>query len=313
MKKISTLTFAALVFVLPNISRAETTPVSEPQRIQQMRQEIDRLEAQCVPARGTSRLEVEKQFGAGSPAFAGKVEPKEGVSENSSLRSYKFAALGTLFVSYDQQWNVRWAHYLDPFSIKGHPGNVPVPIEVQRREVEPRLTQIRQIHSEYQKRFGLVNAEVVTAETAKPQALVELEPILLKVMQQAQPQATLAYTEGELVGQYQTQKFMVHTIYKTGAISEQSREELGPNFQGFLLKLTVQKAAYQGAADWPYGVWHRIYWDTYINEYQLPDKTGYLRLELSYGARSDTKLLSDVRRAIANYATPLFKDTEAPE
>lgn len=142
-----------LTLILSSVACANTKRVSEEERVQQMRQEIARLEAQCAPAKGTSRKEVEKKFGVGRPVFLGKVPPKEGVSEDSPQRSYKFASLGTLFVSYDEQWKVLRAAFGNPFSTKGRTAGRRVPIEEQRQEVEPRLEQMRRIVKECNKRF----------------------------------------------------------------------------------------------------------------------------------------------------------------
>jgi uncharacterized small protein (DUF1192 family) len=142
-----------LIFALSFVSYADAEKVFDEKRIQQIRQEIARLEAQCVPGKGTSRKEVEKKFGVGRPTFPGKVPPKEGVPENSSQRSYTFASLGTLIVSYDKQWKVSSAGFVDPFSMKGRLAGTRIPIEDQRRDVEPRLEQMKQIVKECNRRF----------------------------------------------------------------------------------------------------------------------------------------------------------------
>lgn len=160
------LSILTLTFVLSFAACADTKKVSEEERVQQMRREIDRLEKQYVPAEGTSRKEVEKKFGAGRPDFYGKVPPRAGLSEDSSIRSYEFASLGRLLVFYDKQWKVSWAMFNYPRknplghgggfgsgNANGNPNNQPQSIEEQRRELGPRLEQMKRIAKEYNGRF----------------------------------------------------------------------------------------------------------------------------------------------------------------
>ena len=140
----------ALLFALPLTSIADTK-VSTEKRIQQIQQEIERIEAICVPPKGTSRNEVEKKFGLGRPATNSKIPPKGGIPEDSRYRSYVFCPDGILFVCYDKASNVWWAHFLDPYSTKGR--YRPASPEEQLKELEPRLEQMKRILKEYQRRF----------------------------------------------------------------------------------------------------------------------------------------------------------------
>jgi hypothetical protein len=123
-------------------------------RIQELRAEIARLEAGCVPTNGTVRADVETKFGAGTPATNTKDTPKEGIPADSPYRAYDFCSNGTLFVRYDKRWRVVHAHYIDPYSSKGRILPPTVTPEEELRELEPRLQQMQQIAGEYGKRFG---------------------------------------------------------------------------------------------------------------------------------------------------------------
>jgi len=132
-------------------------PATTAERVARLQAEIDEIEAHCVPARGTPRPDVEKRFGAGKPATNHKIPPPGGVPEDSPFRSYAFCDNGVLFVGYDERWQVLWAHFLDPYSVKGRPdmghvGDRPTP-EERLRELEPRLRQMKAIKQEYDRRF----------------------------------------------------------------------------------------------------------------------------------------------------------------
>lgn len=144
------------------------------------------------------------------------------------------------------------------------------------------------------------------AAATMPPALQELQPRLAAVIKGSQPTAILKWDAEaeELVGQYQTQPFQVHRIDKSGQVSTRADTEWGPNYQGFLMRLRVDKTPYAGQSADPFRVWHRIYWDEYINEYPLSGAQGsVLRLELAYGSRADSKLLEQIKSAVASYAT----------
>lgn len=141
----------AFLVILSLTSLADTKPAAA-QQVRQIQQEIARIEVLCVPAKRTTRKQVEQRFGLGQPSTNQKVLPKNGVTQNSPYRSYAFCPNGTLFVCYDKDWNLLWAGFLDPFSVKGRvPG--PIPPAVQLKELEPRLKQMKLILREYQRRF----------------------------------------------------------------------------------------------------------------------------------------------------------------
>ena len=119
-----------------------------------LRKEIARIEAMCTPARGTTRQEVEAQFGPGKPTFDGKVTTEQPAPETSPIRRYTFGTNETLYVYYETDWKVRWAHFDDPYTPKGRPGFQAIPPEQEIRELRHRLKQVEHILAEYRARFG---------------------------------------------------------------------------------------------------------------------------------------------------------------
>lgn len=137
----------AFLFILSLPSLADTTDANVPQ----IQQEIARIEVLCVPAKGTARKQVEQKFGLGQPCANQKVAPKNGIPQDSLYRSYAFCPNGTLYVCYDKDWNLSWAGFLDPYSVKGR--FKPAPPHERLKELEPRLKQMKLILKEYQRRF----------------------------------------------------------------------------------------------------------------------------------------------------------------
>lgn len=157
--------------------------------------------------------------------------------------------------------------------------------------------------------LGLLRSEMALA-AAIPPALQDLQPRLAAIVKRSQPNATLKWDEEEeeLVGQYQTQPFQVHRTAKSGQISTHAYTEWGPNYQGFLMRLRVDKTPYAGQSADPFGVRHRTYWDEYINEYPLRAGGGsVLRLELTYGSRVDSKLVEQIKDTIAHYVATVAR------
>lgn len=153
MKLIKGVTYAVW-FMLAAVSSAQAQTVSTAERVRQMEQEIARIEAICEPARGTTRIEVEKKFGVGHPTVNTKTS-NHPIPEDSPYRIYEFCPDGTLQVSYDKDWKVRWAHFSGPYHdpIMAHNRQNPLSQHERLLVAEARLTQMQSILQEYQKRF----------------------------------------------------------------------------------------------------------------------------------------------------------------
>jgi hypothetical protein len=123
------------------------------ERIQQLKSEIGRLEARCVPARGTTREEVERKFGLGRPTPIVISKFPAQAATNSPNRAYEFCTNGTLQVRYDETWRVSWAYYANPYGVNGLPLGATIPPEWELGGLEERLQQMKQIAADYEKRF----------------------------------------------------------------------------------------------------------------------------------------------------------------
>ena len=88
-----------------------------------IKDEISKIEAQCVPKKNTSKKEVELIFGDGQPLppTVSKLQQNGLIPYNSPRRAYKLCEDGLLTVRYNSEWKVLHASYANPFSIKGRP------------------------------------------------------------------------------------------------------------------------------------------------------------------------------------------------
>ena len=116
---------------------------------------------------------------------------------------------------------------------------------------------------------------------------------LLSVIQKYKPKANVEEEGNRLVYRFHTQTFKIHTIHKTGHISEKAHDEEGPDVDGILVSLSLHKGQYSGAAEIPQVI-NRPYWKTFINAYPVAGGQ-YLWLSVSYGSKTDMKLIEDLK------------------
>jgi hypothetical protein len=146
---------------------------------------------------------------------------------------------------------------------------------------------------------GLISAIAIASWTANAN---EWQTKLQSVIRQFDTNAVVTVEDGAYVYRYHTQTFKIHTIQKTGAISEMAYDEAGPNVDGIFLKVSLQDGPYRGAAVIPQDL-HRPYWTTFLNAYPVDDGK-YLWLSLSYGSRADKKLMEAVKTCFGPVLPP---------
>jgi hypothetical protein len=110
-----------------------------------------------------------------------------------------------------------------------------------------------------------------------------------------------------LVVKYKTRKFMIHSGSKIGKYSEKAHEEEGPSYQGFLLRLHIQKKGTVNQAIVPQTI-RQPYWRTDLNVTIVDKSDRQLYWGLSYGSRTDEKLLAIVRKAVNSIGRPYVGD-----
>jgi hypothetical protein len=110
-----------------------------------------------------------------------------------------------------------------------------------------------------------------------------------------------------LVVKYKTRKFMIHSGSKIGRYSEKAHEEEGPSYQGFLLSLHLQKKGIVNQVVIPQTI-RQPYWRTDLNVTIVDKSDRQLYWGLSYGSRTDEKLLAIVRKAVNSMGHPYSWD-----
>jgi len=94
-----------------------------------------------------------------------------------------------------------------------------------------------------------------------------------------------------------TQVYKIHHVAKSGQISPDTHDEVGPSHDGFVLKVHLQKRGEVNQAVTPCTI-HKPYWTMDLDVTPLADSRGQLYWALSYGARTDEKLLQAMRQAL---------------
>jgi hypothetical protein len=138
-------------------------------------------------------------------------------------------------------------------------------------------------------------------KTPADPVLVALSNQLKRLLHSSQPLATVAWdtsgSDSALVAQYQTQPFLIYGRYQTGELAAKPDTEIGPNYQGFLLKLGMRTGKYTGQFVVPQEL-HGPYWTTYVNAVPIKGGNRYLWVSLSYGIQSNAVLLKQITQMV---------------
>ncbi len=106
-----------------------------------------------------------------------------------------------------------------------------------------------------------------------------------------------------LLVKYKTRKFMVHGHSKIGQHSEQARQREGPNYRGVLLRIHLQKSGTVNQAMVPQTI-TEPYWQTDLNITLIDNHDKQLYWALSYGPRTDRKLIRALTEAVHSVGRP---------
>jgi hypothetical protein len=106
---------------------------------------------------------------------------------------------------------------------------------------------------------------------------------------------------------HKTNKFMIHTIHKTGYISPKPVEVEGPNYDGLIVEARVVMGQYAGQAEIPQQL-KRTYWKTFINAYSIDKGRSHLYLSISYGSRTDQQLIEKIKKCFGPIVEPISSE-----
>jgi hypothetical protein len=149
---------------------------------------------------------------------------------------------------------------------------------------------------------GLFAADLTPSELKAVQSAIE--PAILKL----DPFPEIGYLDDgrTLLVAYKTQTYKVHGKLKTGEVSPETRDEMGPGYKGFILRVHLQDAGEINQAVTPQTV-HEPYWQTDLDVTALKGTKKQIYWGLSYGAQTDTQLLSNLKRKIGELKTSPLK------
>ena len=96
---------------------------------------------------------------------------------------------------------------------------------------------------------------------------------------------------------FKTQPFLVHDISMAGQISTNAVTRIGPSYDGFILRVTVQPTGTINQAVVPQTL-KQPYWQTYLDTTSLSAKDIQLYWSYSFGSRTDTNLFNRINEII---------------
>ncbi len=137
----------------------------------------------------------------------------------------------------------------------------------------------------------------INSNKQTPALLSVLAGKISGVLKESLPEANCSLKTDEFKCEYQTQKFMIHTIYRTGEIDKEAHEELGPSYKGLIVQIGWEEPRQPNAAVYfgPHEV-DDLYWKTYIIRDSFENAEIYVWI--SYGVRTDKKLVERIRHII---------------
>lgn len=125
----------------------------------------------------------------------------------------------------------------------------------------------------------------------------ELVERLTAVIREKRPDAEFKREENSFIASHQTMTYTLHSRYKNGAVSEKTYQQEGPNYKGFLLRVTWERGQEASQARTPQTL-KGPYFPTYIDKVPAEDGRNSYRISFSYGSRIDEKLKSAILEAL---------------
>ncbi|MBI3985517.1 MAG: hypothetical protein HY343_01240 [Lentisphaerae bacterium] len=143
----------------------------------------------------------------------------------------------------------------------------------------------------------LVSGAAVSEPTDNnsPLILTSLRLRLMEIVSDAR--ATIRIEGNQLILEQNTRSYLVYRSDKTGKISREPTNEIGPDSDGLLLSIAVQDGVYAGAAETNLEI-KEPYWTTYFDAYAIDKGARHLHVNLSYGTRTDRQLIERIKKML---------------
>ena len=153
---------------------------------------------------------------------------------------------------------------------------------------------------------AIVSLVVAFATSAGSDAAPPPEEWVMKltaVIREYCPDAQVEVTEEAFTAKQGTMMFTLHNRSKSGEISPKTYELEGPNFKGFMLRVSLETGKYEGAAVIPQTL-QGPYFPTFIDGAATEDGRNHYRVSFSYGSRLDEKVKNAILEGIPRTKFP---------
>jgi hypothetical protein len=126
-------------------------------------------------------------------------------------------------------------------------------------------------------------------------AATALQPVLDRL----DPKPTMEYPDhtASLVVTYLPQTYKIHGRSKTGEVSVDVRDQVGPSSTGFVLRVHLQSKGEVNQASTPQTILE-TYWITFLDVTPIEQTDKQIYWSLSYSSRTSTDLLAQIRTAL---------------
>lgn len=138
---------------------------------------------------------------------------------------------------------------------------------------------------------------------AAPATQTQLADQISALVTEHFPDAVIAQDNGKITAKHGTMIFTIHRHWKTGEIRKETDQIEGPNFEGFMISISVEDGRYEGQAMVPQTL-NRRYWQEYIDRPPTADGKGHYVINLSYGSRIDRDFMKAVFEALPRSRMP---------
>jgi hypothetical protein len=144
-----------------------------------------------------------------------------------------------------------------------------------------------------------IQSVVMAADATTNNSLMAVASALQPVFTNLNPKPTIDFPEytTSLVATYLPQTYKIHGRSKTGQVSTNFYDEVGPGFEGFVLRVYLQPVGEANQACTPQTI-REPYWQTDLDVTPLGKTDKQLYWALSYMGLTPTNVLAEIRSAL---------------
>jgi len=148
--------------------------------------------------------------------------------------------------------------------------------------------------------LGVLPCLLMAGDATTDAVLVRVAGALRPVMERLDPKPTVEYPEhypSSIRFTYLPQMYKVHGRLKTGGVSTNTFDEIGPSFRGLVLRVDVQNKGEANQACTPQTI-REPYWLTDLDVIPVGQTDRQIFWVLSYAGGTPTNVLADMRATL---------------